>query len=98
MENVLGVQLIVETFFQSEASGINTVSLSYVAGENISADPLAAFTEMVEELAGEVSFSLASAGGATLTFEGITVNEFTADGSFTLSGNQIAAILIAKDQ
>jgi hypothetical protein len=97
LKNALGVDLLVQSFFQSSAGGNDTATISYVIHGQLPAgvDLSAALSEVVESLGGTVSFAFASAEGTSVLFEGINAGEFSVGGGFTYvpSTGQIAVTL-----
>ena len=95
LESALGVELVLESFFQTAAAGTNTVTLAYVidGGMPSGSDPLPGLTQVVESLGGNVSFNFSSEEMTNVTYEGVTLGGGTATGSLTLDGTRISVIL-----
>jgi len=98
LEAALGVGLVVEISSQISAGANSIVSLSYAPDGEISADPLAGFTQVVESLGGAVTLSMTAGGGSIVTFEGMAINDLTATGSLTLADDKILVTITTEGQ
>ena len=97
LEDALGVDLLVESFFETSASGANSVSLLYVISGGVpdSAATVPGFTTVVEGLGGTVSFSMAAGSDANVTFDELKIADLSASGSVGLTENKIFVTIIS---
>ncbi len=97
LEDALGVDLLVESFFETSAGGVNSVSLLYVIDGGVpdSAATVPGFTTVVEGLGGTVTFSMAAGSDANVTFDELKIADLSASGSVGLTENKIFITIIS---
>jgi hypothetical protein len=95
LEDAMGIDLVVNSVFETGSAGNNVVTLTYAFGETLPSleNGSAALTEAIEGLGGNVTFSISAAGGASAAFEKVEVGEFVLTGNLSLSENGIVAQL-----
>ncbi len=97
LEDALGVDLLVESFFETSTGGTNSISLLYVIDGGLSdnSDVLPSLTNVVESLGGTVTFSMAAGGDANVAFDKLKIGDLSASGSVGLTENKIFVTIIS---
>lgn len=95
LEDALGIDLVVTSFFQTGSAGDNAITLSYAFGESLPSleEGAAALTGVIEELGGNVTFNMSAAEGSTVLFEQVEIGEFTLSGTLSLSVDTVVALV-----
>jgi hypothetical protein len=95
LEDALGIDLVLTSFFQTGSAGDNAITLSYAFGEPLPSleEGAAALTGVIEALGGNVTFNMSAAEGSTVLFEQVEFGEVTLSGTLSLSADTVVALV-----
>ena len=98
LEDALGVNLIVESFFDTTAGGANSVSLLYAIDGDVPeiGTMVSSFTGVVEDLGGTVIFSMASGGNASVTFDRLNISGISANGNAGFHEGKVFVTFVSR--
>ena len=98
LEAALGVKLIVESSFEATSGGTNSVSLLYAIDGDVpeNSNRVSSITAAVENLGGTVTFSMATGGDATVTFDKLKISGFSASGSVGFAENKVFVTILSS--
>ena len=98
LEDALGVNLIVDSFFDTTAGGTNSVSLLCAIDGDVPeiGTMVSSFTGAVEDLGGTVIFSRAFGGNADVTFDRIKISGISANGSAGFAEGRVFVTFVSR--